>query len=142
MPAKLITINIRRYLVTQPRSRRQKRLSSYVRERIAHYTKLKEENVKLDLEMNKALVKFYSKHMLPIKTSVNVENGVAKASLYSEKKPEAPVVPKGKAAAKEQKQQQKAPEKKQDQKAAEKPSEAKKPDQKQKEQEQKPKKEE
>ena len=55
MPAKLITINIRRYLVTQPRPLRQKRLSRYVRERIAHYMKVPEENVKIDTAMNSAL---------------------------------------------------------------------------------------
>lgn len=91
MPTKLITINIRRYLVTQPRSRRQKRLSSYVRDRIAHYMKVANENVKIDSEMNNALVKRYSKSMLPLKANVNIDNGVAKVSLYSEKKPaEAP----------------------------------------------------
>jgi ribosomal protein L31E len=87
MPTKLITINIRRYLVTQPRSRRQKRLSSYVKDRIAHYMKVTQENVKIDSEMNKALVKFYSKNMLPLKANVNIDNGTAKVSLYSEKKP-------------------------------------------------------
>lgn len=88
MATKLITLNIRRYLVTQPRPARRKRLSKFVRERIAHYTKISEENVKIDSEMNKALVKFYSKNMLPLKTNVNIENGVAKVSLYSEKKQE------------------------------------------------------
>ncbi|OJI07704.1 hypothetical protein Micr_01003 [Candidatus Micrarchaeum sp.] len=87
MPAKLITINIRRYLVTQPRSVRQKRLSRYVRERIAHYMKVSEENVKIDTAMNSAMTKVYTKSMMPIKANVNIDNGVAKVSLYSDKKP-------------------------------------------------------
>ncbi|MEM0154610.1 MAG: hypothetical protein QW814_02130 [Methanothrix sp.] len=87
MPAKLITINIRRYLVTQPRSVRQKRLSRYVRERIAHYMKVSEENVKIDTAMNSAMTKVYTKSMMPIKANVNIDNGVAKVSLYSSKKP-------------------------------------------------------
>ncbi|MCL4387646.1 hypothetical protein M1567_00640 [Candidatus Marsarchaeota archaeon] len=101
MPAKLITINIRRYLVTQPRSVRQKRLSRYVRERIAHYMKVAEENVKIDTAMNSAMTKVYTKSMMPIKANVNIDNGVAKVSLYSDKKP-----------AETQKAEPKAPEKK------------------------------
>jgi hypothetical protein len=101
MPAKLITINIRRYLVTQPRSVRQKRLSRYVRERIAHYMKVAEENVKIDMAMNSAMTKVYTKSMMPIKANVNIDNGVAKVSLYSDKKP-----------AETQKAEAKAPEKK------------------------------
>ena len=101
MPAKLITINIKRYLVTQPRSVRQKRLSRYVRERIAHYMKVAEENVKIDTAMNSAMTKVYTKSMMPIKANVNIDNGVAKVSLYSDKKP-----------AETQKAEPKAPEKK------------------------------
>ena len=85
MPAKLLTINIRNYLVKSPRSMRQRRLSHYVRDRVAHYMKLKLENVKIDSELNKALVRQYSKSMLPLKTNVNIDNGIAKVSLYSNK---------------------------------------------------------
>jgi ribosomal protein L31E len=38
MASRIITINMRKYLSTQPRTRRIKRSMRYLRERIAHYT--------------------------------------------------------------------------------------------------------
>lgn len=97
MPTRLITINLRRYLVDQPRSRRKQRASSYIRERIAHYTKLDVGNVKIDQKLNSLIVKHYSKKMAPLKANVSIENGIAKVTAYEQKpaakealKPQAP----------------------------------------------------
>jgi len=93
---KLVTINIRQYLVRQPRNKRQKKASSYVRERIAHYVKVSPSNVRLDRELNSAITKYYSKRMLPLKASVNVDKGIATATLYNPK-PAQPAAPQPKA---------------------------------------------
>ncbi len=78
MEAHVLTINMRRYLVGQPRTRRARKASRYFKERIAHYTKMQVENVKIDSDLNSMIIKYYSKYMKPIKASVRISDGVAK----------------------------------------------------------------
>lgn len=83
-----ITINIRRYLVNQPRPKRARKAVRYLRERIAHYTKIDPENIRIDRELNSMIIKEYSRRMVPIKTSVNIDdNGVARVSRFGAAKP-------------------------------------------------------
>ncbi len=86
MANRILTINLRRYLVTQPRNKRQKKATRYVRERIAHYTKVPEENVKLDMSLNSLIVKKHAKSMMPLKLDISIEGGKATAMPFAEKK--------------------------------------------------------
>ena len=82
MPSKVLTINIRRYLVKQPRGRRIRKASRYLRERIAHYTKTDLDKVRISRELNNLVVKYYSIKMKPVKVSVNIDAGIATASPF------------------------------------------------------------
>jgi ribosomal protein L31E len=77
MADRLITINIRKYLVTQPRTKRARKAAKYIRERVAHYTKLKPENVKLGMELNNLIFKEYSRRMVPVKVRVKMGTDTA-----------------------------------------------------------------
>ena len=90
MAERLITINLRKYLVTQPRTKRARKASRYVRERIAHYTKLDPENVKIGYDLNNLIFKYYSRKMVPLKVRVKIGTDTADVLLYVEGKPEAP----------------------------------------------------
>ena len=86
MANRILTINLRRYLVTQPRNKRQKKATRYVRERIAHYTKVPEENVKLDMSLNSLIVKKHAKNMMLLKLDISIDGGKATAMPFAEKK--------------------------------------------------------
>ncbi len=77
MAERLITINIRKYLSTQPRTKRPRKAARYIRERVAHYTKLKEENVKLSYKLNELIFKKYAKSMVPVKLRVKIGTDTA-----------------------------------------------------------------
>ena len=68
MVDRLLTINIRKYLSTQPRTKRARKAARYIRERVSHYTKIKEENIRLSQELNALIFKVYWKHMTPEST--------------------------------------------------------------------------
>ena len=99
MAERLITINIRRYLAMQPRTKRVKRAARYVRERAAHYMKMDEGDVSISTELNNRIVKYYSKKMVPIKLSAKVDNGKAVLNEFSAAKAVAEQKPAEKAAA-------------------------------------------
>ncbi len=91
MADRLLTINIRRYLVTQPRPKRARKAAKYIRDRVAHYTKLKPENVRLGQELNMLIFKHYSKSMVPMKLRVKIGTDTADVLPFSEeaaKKPD------------------------------------------------------
>ncbi len=80
----LLTINLRKFLIKQERNKRLRRTAGYVRDRIAHYTKTQPENVIISQALNNAIVKYYSKSMLPLKLSVKLEGGKATATQFKE----------------------------------------------------------
>ncbi len=90
MAERLITINLRKYLVKQPRTKRARKASRYVRERIAHYTKLDPENVKIGYDLNNLIFKHYSRKMVPLKVRVKIGTDTADVLPYVEGKAEAP----------------------------------------------------
>ena len=77
MVERLITLNLRRYLVEQPVTKRQRKAVSYIRERVAHYTKIDIDNVKIDMPLSESVIKYYSRKMKPIKLSVDIKDGSA-----------------------------------------------------------------
>lgn len=84
MASRLITIGIRKYLVGQPRTKRARKAVRYVRERIAHYTKTSEENVKLSTSLSELIIKRHAKSMLPVRASISFDKGIVTASPFSE----------------------------------------------------------
>ncbi len=81
----LLTINIRKYLVTQPRNKRARKAVSYIRERVSHYTKTSIENVRLSQDLNSLIVKKFSNRMTPVKLNVKLEAGKAVAEPFAER---------------------------------------------------------
>jgi ribosomal protein L31E len=100
MADRLITINIRKYLATQPRTKRARKAVRYVRERVAHFTKMKPENIKLGYELNNLIFKEYSRSMRPLKVRVKMGTDTADVLPFKE---EVPGQPAQQAAAKEEK---------------------------------------
>ncbi len=92
MQNRLITINIRRYLSTQPRTKRINKNVKFLIERVAHLTKVDPDNVKIDQGLNTLIFKKYSKSMVPMTVNVSIDNGRATVTQFVEKaaKKEAP----------------------------------------------------
>jgi len=86
MAVRLLTINIRKYLVNQPRTKRAKRINTFIKHRIAKSTNLKTDNIKISKELNSIILKRYVSSMKPIKLSVNIDKDKANISYFEEKK--------------------------------------------------------
>ncbi|MCL4383378.1 MAG: hypothetical protein M1168_02975 [Candidatus Marsarchaeota archaeon] len=86
MVHKLFTLNIRKYLVTQPRNKRRNKAIKYIRERISHFTKTPIENVKIAQPLNAAIQTYYAKKMNKIKLDANIENNNVLLTHVSEAK--------------------------------------------------------
>ena len=84
MAERLITLNIRRYLVKQPRPKRARRAMRYIRERVAHYTKIVPENIRIGQDVNNAVFKHYAKYMNPIKLRVLIGTDTADVLMFKE----------------------------------------------------------
>jgi ribosomal protein L31E len=82
----LLTINMRRYLVTQPRNKRKYKAIRYLRERISHYTKTDIDNVLLSQSLNSEVLKRVAKSMAPVRLTVKIDNGKATAEPFSTEK--------------------------------------------------------
>lgn len=87
MAERLITINIRKYLSRQPRTKRVKRAAGYISERASHYMKMDDGDVSISRELNNRIVKYYSRKMVPIKLRAKIENGKAVLDEFSVAKP-------------------------------------------------------
>ncbi len=87
MASKLLTINIRNYLVGQPRRKRAKRVSGYVRARIAHYTNVRFDNIRISKELNSLILKKHISSMKPLKVSIGMEKDKAIVTPFNEKAP-------------------------------------------------------
>ena len=101
MQNRLITINIRRYLSTQPRTKRINKCVKFLKERVAHLTKTDPENIRIDQGLNVLIFKKYSKTMAPMQVNVCIDNGRATVTQFVEKAVKK-AEPKAAAAAKEQ----------------------------------------
>ena len=84
MANRLITINLRRYLVNRPRRLRHKKAASYLRDGVAHYSKVNSERVKISRELSELLTKHHVKSMRPIRVNVSIEGGVATVTPFKE----------------------------------------------------------
>jgi ribosomal protein L31E len=91
MANRLLTINIRNYLVKQPRRKRPARIARYVRYKIARATKMRLESVRITGELNQLILKKHLHSMMPLKVNINVEKDKATASPFGEKGKQATV---------------------------------------------------
>ncbi len=80
----LLTINMRRYLVTQPRTKRKYKAIRYIRERVSHFTKTDIDNVLLSQDLNVMILKSYASRMAPIRLTVKIDGGKATAEPFKE----------------------------------------------------------
>ncbi|HUC38724.1 MAG TPA: hypothetical protein VL944_01170 [Candidatus Acidoferrum sp.] len=103
----LLTINMRRYLVTQPRTKRKNKALKYLRERISHYTRTDIENVLLSQELAEMMMKSHARKMSPVRLSVKIENGKATAEQFKEDRAKEPAKPEAKPKEKEAKKEKK-----------------------------------
>ncbi len=124
MADRLITIGIRKYLVKQPRTKRFKKAAGYIRNRVAHYTKLKEEDVKISRELNSRIMKHYSKSMVPVKLNVKIDGGKALVSEFGVAAKKDAAAPETKAKGGARKQKAAAAEPKQKENGKESPAKA------------------
>ena len=85
MQNRLITINIRKYISTQPRTKRINKTVKFLIERVSHLTKINPDNVKIDQNLNTLIFKKYSKTMVPMKVNVSIDNGNAIVTQFTEK---------------------------------------------------------
>ena len=82
----LLTLNLRKYLSTQPRNKRARKAVDYVRDRVAHYTKTDLENVRLSQDLNSLIVRKFSRKMVPIKLNVKMDGGKAVAEPFAQER--------------------------------------------------------
>jgi len=82
MANRLLIVNIRNYVNRQPRGKRRNRTIRYVREKVAQYTKMDIEKVKIDKKLNERITKFYSRAALPVKMNLDISNDRVIASPF------------------------------------------------------------
>lgn len=82
---RLLTINIRNYLVGQPRRKRPMRISRYIKERISQQTNIGMENIRISNELNSIILKQHLHSMKKLKVNINVEKEKATVTPFSEK---------------------------------------------------------
>jgi ribosomal protein L31E len=85
MVERVLTISLRKYLSGQPRTKRKRKAIRYLRNRIAHYSSVGEDSVKISRELNELVVKVHSKKMSPVKMRVNIDKGIASAKPFEQK---------------------------------------------------------
>jgi ribosomal protein L31E len=122
MVDRILTINLRNYLVMQPRPKRARKAVAYIRDRVAHYTKIKPENIKLGYDLNALIFKHYARRMSPVKVRVKIGTDTADVLPFTEETKKA-VAPKteAKGTPKEAKKEEKKAEKKEEKKEEKKP---------------------
>lgn len=86
MQNRLITINMRRYLVTQPRTKRSRKAIRFLVDRVAHLTKMKPENVRISMELNSLVMKRHSRKLTPIRVNVSIDNERATVTPFVDRK--------------------------------------------------------
>ncbi len=99
MPNRLLTINLRNYMVKQPRRKRPARMTRYVRLRIAKSTNIKSGNIKISQELNSIMLKRHLHSMMPLKVNISIDKEKAMVTSFSEKSQTAPSTTAGKPAA-------------------------------------------
>ncbi|MGD0728822.1 MAG: hypothetical protein ABR981_01985 [Candidatus Micrarchaeaceae archaeon] len=84
MANRLLTINIRQYLASQPRRKRPARISRFIRERIAQQTNMTSDNIIITQALNSIIQKQYVKKMIPLKVNISIDKGKATVTAFSD----------------------------------------------------------
>ena len=85
MQNRFITINIRKYISTQPRGRRANKTVKLLRAQVSRLVRVKPENVRFSPGFNSLVFKSYSKLLTPIKLNVSIDNERATVTPFVEK---------------------------------------------------------
>ncbi|MDE1870766.1 MAG: hypothetical protein KGI06_00815 [Candidatus Micrarchaeota archaeon] len=85
MANRLITINIRKYLVKQPRRKRPMRISTYLKYRIAKSTNIRSDNIRISKELNVIVMKKYINSMKPLKVSISIDKDITTVTPFEQK---------------------------------------------------------
>lgn len=85
MANRLLTINIRNYLVNQPRRKRPMRISTYLKYRIAKSTNIRSSNIRISSELNTLVMKKYINSMKPLKVNVSIDKEIATITPFGQK---------------------------------------------------------
>jgi hypothetical protein len=82
MANRLLTINIRKYLSTQPVRKRHARISRYVRRKIAQQTNIRADNIKINKDLNAIIQTKYLHSMKPLKLNINTEKDITTVTYF------------------------------------------------------------
>jgi ribosomal protein L31E len=85
MQNRLITINIRKYLSTQPRTKRANKAVKLLRSQVSRLARVKPENIRFSQAFNSLVFKRYSRVLTPIKLNVSIDNERATVTPFVEK---------------------------------------------------------
>jgi hypothetical protein len=85
MATRLLTINIRDYLIKTPRRKRHMRISNYIRLRIAKSTNVPVDNIRISQDLNALILTKYLKSMKKLKVNISVEKDRALVTAFSDK---------------------------------------------------------
>lgn len=91
MATRLLTINIRNYLVNQPRRKRPMRISNWIRFRIAQSTNIRTDNIRISKELNTIIMKEHLKSMKKLKVNINIDKDIATITPFVAKPAAKPV---------------------------------------------------
>jgi len=69
-----------------PVRKRAMRVSRYVKEKIAHYSNVRFDNVKISKELNSLIIKSHVRSMKRLKVNINIDKEIATASPFEQKK--------------------------------------------------------
>ncbi|MGD0510249.1 MAG: hypothetical protein ABSA33_00250 [Candidatus Micrarchaeaceae archaeon] len=83
MANRILTINIRNYLVKQPRRKRPARISRWIRYRIAHSANIKSDSIRITKELNSIVLKKYLHSMKPLKVNISTDKGISTVTYFS-----------------------------------------------------------
>lgn len=82
MANRILTINIRDFLVKQPRRKRPARISRWIRLRIAHSANIKSDSIKITKELNSIVQKRYLYSMKPLKVNISTDKGISTVTYF------------------------------------------------------------
>lgn len=85
MANRLLTINIRDYLIKTPRRKRHMRLSNYIKMRIAKSTNVSADSIKISQDLNSQIMTKYLKSMHKLKLNISIEKDRTLVTAFSDR---------------------------------------------------------
>ncbi len=85
MASRLLTINLRNYLVGVPRRKRVMKISSYIKNRISKSTNVRVDNIRINMALNSVIMKKHLNSMKPLKVSITMDKEIANVTAFDDK---------------------------------------------------------